>query len=297
MSVIRFCLLILICVASSASAQTVIDLNNGGSVRSKTLHDYDSELKIKIEREDSIRYADCLKRAFSALHCDSLKEAKKYFNEALQLRPTAGGNYVIEQHLGEIAEVEGLLNEAEAHYTQALKVNPELHHVRSARAVVAVQLHHFEEARTDCNTLLSLSLKKEERIRLLFVRATALMGMRLNKEARSDLEELCFLAPKNENIPVMLALSLHDEGRSQEAIERLNAHLRINPENVEALALRAAIYSSQGLLDLALLDYNETLRLNPENADLYIERAACLEKLGKRASAEKDRLTARKLRR
>jgi Flp pilus assembly protein TadD len=123
------------------------------------------------------------------------------------------------------------------------------------------------------------------------------MGMRLNKEARSDLEELCFLAPKNENIPVMLALSLHDEGRSQEAIERLNAHLRINPENVEALALRAAIYSSQGLLDLALLDYNETLRLNPENADLYIERAACLEKLGKRASAEKDRLTARQLRR
>ena len=284
MPFIRFCLLLLLCAASSASAQTVIDLNNGGNLRSKTLRDYDREATAKAAREDSIRYADCLKRAFSALHCDSLAEAKKFFNEALTLRPTAEGNYIVEQHLGEIAEVEGLLNEAEAHYTKAL------------RAVVAVQLHHFSEARNDCDALLALTPQKEERLRLLFVRATAFMGMRLNKEARKDLEALSLLDPKNENVPIMFALLLHDEGRSQEAIERLNAHLRINPENGDALTLRASIYSDQNLHDLALLDYNEAIRLNPQSAALYLERAACLEKLGKRTAAEKDRLTARQLR-
>ena len=293
---LRLLLTLLIFAVISATAQTVIDLNNGGSVRSKTLRDYDREVAVKAAREDSVRYTDCLKRAFSALHCDSLSEAKRYFKEALALRPTAEGNYIVEQHLGEISEVEGLLGEAEQHYTNALKQNPELHHTRMARAVVAVQLRHFSEAKSDCDALLTLTPTKEERMRLLFVRATALMGLRLNKEARKDLETLCFLDPKNENAPVMLALSLHDEGRSQEAIEQLNRHLSVHPENVEAYALRGAIYEAQNLNELAALDYDEAIKRSPERADLYEERARCLEKLGKHTAAEKDRLAARKLR-
>ena len=293
---LRLLLTLLIFTVISATAQTVIDLNNGGSVRAKNLRDYDREMAVKAVREDSVRYTDCLKRAFSALHCDSLSEAKRYFKEALALRPTAEGNYIVEQHLGEISEVEGLLGEAEQHYTNALKQNPELHHTRMARAVVAVQLRHFSEAKTDCDALLTLTPTKEERMRLLFVRATALMGLRLNKEARKELETLCFLDPKNENAPVMLALSLHDEGRSQEAIEQLNRHLSVHPENVEAYALRGAVYEAQNLNELAALDYDEAIKRSPERADLYEERARCLEKLGKHTAAEKDRLAARKLR-
>lgn len=292
----RHLLLLLMCISTSAVAQTVIDLNKGGSVRSKTLSDYDKEAYIKATKADSVRYADCLKRAFSALHCDSLAEAKTFFKEALKLRPTADGNYIVEQHLGEIAEVEGHLNEAEKHYTQALKQKPDFHQIRMSRAVVSLQLHHFLEAKNDCDALLALTPTKEERTRVLFIRASALMGMRLNQEARKDLETLCLLDPKNENAPIMLALSLHDEGRSQEALERLTLHLGINKENVDALALRASIYGALKLHDLALLDYDEAIRLTPENAELYLERATCFEKLGKHSAAEKDRLKARKLR-
>ena len=296
MHIIRIFFLLLLFTASSMSAQTVIDLNNGGNVRSKTLRDYDREARLRGAQEDSIRYAECLKRAFSALHCDSLQEAKRNFLEALTLRPTAEGNYIIEQHLGEIAEVEGALLEAEAHYTKALKQKPDLHHVRYSRAAVAVQVHHFNEAKADCDLLLNLSPTKEERCKLLFIRATALMGLRLNHEARKDLESVCLLDPSNENAILMLALSLHDEGRSQEALERLNIHLKLNPQNIDALALRASILEALNLCDLALIDYDEAIRLSPDNADLYAERAGCLEKLGKKSAAEKDRLTARKLR-
>lgn len=289
-------LLCLMCFTTSIVAQTVIDLNNGGSVRAKTLNDYDKEAYIKSAKADSARYADCLKRAFSALHCDSLSEAKTYFKEALKLRPTAEGNYIVEQHLGEIAEVEGLLIEAEEHYTQALKQKPDFHRIRMARAVVALRLHHFAEAQNDCDALLALTPPKEERTRLLFIRASAFMGMRRGQEARKDLEALCLLDPTNENAPIMLALSLHDEGRSKEALERLTLHLGVNKENVDALALRATIYGALSLHDLALIDYDEAIRLTPENADLYLERASCLEKLGKRSAAQKDRLKARELR-
>lgn len=294
---LRHLFLLLTFMTTAATAQTVIDLDKGGSVRSKTLKDYDREAHIQAAKADSVRYADCLKRAFSALHCDSLSEAKKHFKEALQLRPTAEGNYIIELHLGEIAEVEGHLNEAEAHYTRALKQKPDLHRTRLARAVVELQLHHFMEAKNDCDALLNLAPTKEDRSRILFIRASALIGLRLNQEARKDLETLCLLDPKNENAPIMLALSLHEEGRSQEAIERLTLHLGINKENTDALALRASIYGALNLHDLALLDYDEAIRLTPESADLYLERAQCLERLGKRSLAEKDRLKARTLRR
>jgi tetratricopeptide (TPR) repeat protein len=296
MRTLRFIIILLMLSTLTAKAQTVIDLNNGGKVRNKTLRDYDREVEIKIAREDSIKYADCLKRAFSALHCDSLTEAKKFFQEALILRPKAEGNYIIEQHLGEIAEVEGDLLEAEAHYSKALKQRPDQHHIRYSRAAVAVQVHHFNEAKTDCDQLLNLSPTKEERCKLLFIRATALMGLRINHEARKDLETVCLLDPKNENAILMLALSLHDDGRSQEALERLNIHLRLNPENVDAITLRASILEALNLCDLALIDYDEAIRLAPDNADLYTERASCLEKLGKKSAAEKDLLMARKLR-
>ena len=286
----------LMCITTPLMAQTVIDLDNGGSVRAKTLNDYDREAHIKSAKADSVRYADCLKRAFSALHCDSLPEAKTFFQEALKLRPTAEGNYIVEQHLGEIAEVEGQLSEAERHYTQALKQKPDAHNIRTARAIARLRLHHFAESKNDCDALLALMPPKEERTRLLFIRASAFMGMRHSREASKDLEALCLLDPTNENAPIMLALSLHDEGRSKEALERLSLHLGVNKENVDALSLRATIYGALNLHDLALLDYDEAIRLTPENANLYLERAACLEKLGKRSAAEKDRLKARKLR-
>lgn len=288
-------LLLLPIITISASAQTIIDIDKGGNVRSKTLQDYDREAHNQAAKADSLHYADCLKRAFSALHCDSLTIAKKHFKEALQLRPKAEGNYIIEQHLGEIAEVEGRLDEAEQHYNAALRQKPELHHIRMARAVVELQLHHFMEAKNDCDALLNLTPTKEARTRLLFIRASALIGMRLNHEARQDLEALCLLDPKNENAPIMLALSLHEEGRSQEAIERLTHHISVNMGNVDALALRATIYSALNLHDLALLDYDAAIHLAPQSAALYIERAQCLEQLGKHSLAEKDRLKARTL--
>ena len=293
---IRLFLMLLLFSTRETHAQTIIDLNNGGKVHAKALDDYDRKPEWKPEAKDSIEYADCLKRAFSALHCDSLAEAKHYFKSALKLQPTAKGNYIIELHLGNIFEVEEAYGEAEKHYTNALKLNPDLQQARMSRAAVAVQLYHFNEAKSDCDILLSQSPAKEHRSRLLFIRATALMGLRLNHEARKDLETLCILEPKNENAPIMLALSLHDEGRSQEALERLNIHLRTNPENSDALALRGSIHEALNLHDLALLDYDEAIRLDSTNASLYLERANCLEKLGKKSAAEKDRMTARSIR-
>ena len=109
---IHLFLMLLLFSTRESHAQTIIDLNNGGKVHAKALDDYDRKPEWKPEAKDSIEYADCLKRAFSALHCDSLAEAKHYFKSALKLQPTAKGNYIIELHLGNISEVEEAYDEA-----------------------------------------------------------------------------------------------------------------------------------------------------------------------------------------
>ena len=69
---IRLFLMLLLFSTRETHAQTIIDLNNGGKVHAKALCDYDRKVDWNVEAKDSIEYADCLKRAFSALHCDSL---------------------------------------------------------------------------------------------------------------------------------------------------------------------------------------------------------------------------------
>lgn len=70
---------------NTLKSQTVIDLGRGGGVRSKTIDDYtrDQENIRKRQAADSVAYSDCLRRALSALHTDSLAQARKLFEEVL----------------------------------------------------------------------------------------------------------------------------------------------------------------------------------------------------------------------
>ena len=97
-----FGLILLASIPQMVTAQTIIPLERGkGGVRSKTVDDYKEELNmVERQRNDSIQYVDNLRRAFNALHVDSLTEAELLFKEALKLRPTAPGNHIIKYNLG-----------------------------------------------------------------------------------------------------------------------------------------------------------------------------------------------------
>ncbi|MBO5699301.1 MAG: tetratricopeptide repeat protein [Bacteroidaceae bacterium] len=276
------------------SAQTVIEMDKGGLVRNKTLRDYDREIQLEETKNDSLKYVDCLTRAFNALHVDSLNEARVYFQEALTLRPQAPGNYLVKKHLAEINEAQGDFKGASVLYSEILKERPEMHQVRVARAAVNVQQRFYQEALADCDYLIKLNhaLSAE---RLYFIRATALMGLRLHREARKDFESVILLNPDNLNAPILLAISLHDDGQHQEALNRLNLHLQNHPENVDALVLRANFFMELKSYDAALRDLTEAIHLAPQRPDIYAERAVCYDHLKNTEAARADRLMVGKL--
>lgn len=51
----------------------------------------------------------------------------------------------------------------------------------------------------------------------------------------------------------------------EEAIEILNAHITVHPDDEEALTLRGIKYWSAGKPNLAIADYLAAIRINPES--------------------------------
>ena len=68
---LRYIYIIVLFIAPmiSSFAQTIIDLERGGLVRSKNVEDYRKQdpYLVKKQREDSIAYNDCLNRALNAM--------------------------------------------------------------------------------------------------------------------------------------------------------------------------------------------------------------------------------------
>lgn len=286
-------LLILAVTAGGLQAQTIIDLKPGGGVRAKTMDDYKDEMKMAERlREDSLTYVDNLRRAFNALHTDSLNQAEALLNEALKLRPHAPGNHVVRYNLAQIARARGQWKQALEQYNELLKHYPDYTDVRLARAELNLQLGKDAEAVTDANVLLAperrtlLSAQMQERCR--FIRAAARYQMHLYAEARTDLHQLLKDDPTNEGAQVLEALILQKIGRPNEALDRLNLIVAAHPKSMEALTARAGVHTELGMHGPARADYDALIALNPNDSNLYIERARVLISLEELSAARRD---------
>ncbi len=268
-----YTLMFMLC-ALSAAAQTVIDLKKGGKVHGKDLTELEhSSLEKERQQRDSLKYNDYLTRGFNALSVDSLDEAEEAFRKALKLRPGAAGSEIVRFNNAQIEMPRGRLPQAVRTLTEALKINPDYHQARRLRAIVESELSHYDEVLADCRALLlagSCEVKREE---ILFLRASAYMGLRQFVNARADLEEMQRIEVGNENAALLLALTYDAEGRTKEALERINILLQAKPDYTEGYLARADIEYRIGALLAARADYDRAIELNPNRAQSYAERA------------------------
>lgn len=271
-------------------SQTVIDLGRGGGVRSKTIDDYtrDQENIRKRQAADSVAYTDCLRRALSALHTDSLAEARKLFEEALRLRPLSPSNYVVRRSLGRIHLAEGNYGKAAELLTAVLKEKPDEAEARMDRATAYLELNNPQEAEKDCNILIEGNLLPDQLTRLHFIRGAARMRQKLYAPARSDFETCLRLESNFTGAALLLVSVYEEENRPHEALERLNLFVEAHPENADGLIMRARLEEKEGMDDAARADYDKALRLRPRDGSLYVARAEVLLRLGARGSARKD---------
>ncbi|MGN0085926.1 MAG: tetratricopeptide repeat protein [Alloprevotella sp.] len=269
------------------SAQTVIDLSGGDGLHAKTLRDYDRRHEAERLRADSVAYADCLTRAFNALHTDSLEAAETAFRRALKLRPHAPGNYVLRTQLARLSLATGRPQEAVAQLNEVLASRPEDVEVRSLRATALLQCARYADAASDCDVLLR-DCRDSLRSRLLFIRASALMGQKLYTQARQSLDELLAAAPANENAALLYVVNLRCDGRPREAAERLDLYLSAHPGSTDALLLRAEWEMDGQHYELAAADYDAVIAKQPQVAENYVARALCRLAMKQKVAARRD---------
>lgn len=289
-----FLLLLLALSASALSAQTIIELKPGGTVRAKDLDDYKADDPKPVERlrEDSLTYVDNLRRGFNALHSDSLREARRLFTEALRLRPTAPGNHIIYYNLALLDIAEGKVREAAESLTEILNHTPDYYDARLARAQANLRLKRSREAIEDARTLIDRSRASDVPQDIVdqarFVRAAARYEARLYPEARTDLESILRDQPENLNALVLHSLTLYRMGQPKEALNRLNLIVSAHPDDVDALATRAEVEAELEMNAPARADYDALIRLEPNEPSHHIGRARMLIRLDEKAAARRD---------
>ena len=279
-------------------AQTIIPLERGKvGVRAKNIEDYKNDMKMAERlRDDSLLYVDNLRRAFNALHTDSLAQAERLFNEALKLRPTAPGNHIIRYNLGLVDMARGNNVEAIKKLTDIIKTYPNYFDARLARAEAYLQLGRTNEAIDDAQQLLEkqhldgMTADIAERAR--FVRAAARYQLRLYTDAHADLQTIMGDNPQNVNAQVLDALTLQHMGRPKEALNRLNLIVEAHPHHIDAISTRAAVEAEPNLTAMARADYDTLIKLQPNESSYYIERAKMLIRLGEKKAARNDLDTA-----
>lgn len=62
-------------------------------------------------------------------------------------------------------------------------------------------------------------------------------------------------------------------GNYDEAIDKLNEAIRLNPKDPRAYRLRANVYFAQGNFVKALSDFDQVVKLSPNDATAYTDRA------------------------
>lgn len=281
---------LLMALVFEASAQIVVDLKKGATtVRAKTLADYEAEQrKNVVTNADTIKYKDCLRRALNALFDDSLKTARKLFEESLRIYPDAPSRFIVRHNLGKIDMAEGKLKNAIVTFSDILRSHPENHSVRLDRATAYLGNSEPQGAINDCDVLLKVNGLDSLHERLYFIRGAAEMQLRLIPAAKMDMENVLKMNPQNESAVLLYVMILEKDNRKREAAERLDAFISAHPKNLDALLMRADRYADEGRDDLARYDYDLAVERFPSDARSYISRANWYKSIGNEKAAKKD---------
>lgn len=278
-------LLLLFGTASLAGAQTVIDLNRGRVESAKVqpnLHPNPfnkSRIMARdkaLAQEDARIYGECLQSAFQYLALDSLGKAQRKFEEALRLQPKAAGNYLIHDQLGRIFFTRNQPKDAVRAFSEALRLHPEATETRWLRANAHSVLEQWEAVVEDCTTMLEQTAPGDtaQQHKVLLLRTDAYKHLQNYAKAEADLRAILAFAPNDVQAHLLMAMMQEQQGKTEEALLRLNILMERHPQLVAARLLHAQMAIEQEDYDVALDDYNAAIATTPNDGSLYVQRAA-----------------------
>jgi tetratricopeptide (TPR) repeat protein len=148
-----------------------------------------------------------------------------------------------QNNLGGVLAKTGKIEEAIAHYEQALRLNPD-----------------YAEAHYN----LGVTLQQVGQV----------------PEAIGHYEQALRLKPDDADAHCNLGVALEQDGRVQEAIQHYEQALRINPDYADAHCNLGVALEQDGRAQEAIQHYEQALRIKPDFAEAHYNLGVALEKLG-----------------
>jgi tetratricopeptide (TPR) repeat protein len=218
--------------------------------------------------------------------------AQAEMNEAIRLDPKSA---IAHNSIGFFHNTKGDYDRALAEINEAIRLEPKFGYAYKNRGLIYENKGTFDKALADFHTALNLDPGKQERLgrdaaqgieRVQQKLATPGGGSRPAPTASTDDQATCFRgAAGDENAAACTrliesgGLSVSElartfrqranvstrKGNFDAAMADLNESLRLEPNNVDARALRAGGYVGKGDYDRALADLKEARRLDPKS--------------------------------
>ena len=208
-----------------------------------------------------------------------LDEAIAHYQQALEIDP---GCAEAHHNLGGALREQGKLGEAIAHYRQALEIDPKhaQSHYNLGSALEAAG--RTDEAITHYQEALRLKPDYADVHNNL---GSVLLAAGKTGQALEHYEQALRLEPDSAKAHNNLGLALGTAGRTGEAIEHLNQALRSRPDDATMHYNLANVLSGAGKNNEAIEQFQEALRLQPDYVDAHNNLAVTLSAVGRTGEA------------
>ncbi len=179
-------------------------------------------------------------------------------------------NYVAHVNLGSVLFDEGKTDEAISHFSEAIRIMPNLVLSYDKRGVALAKAGRYEQAIEDLNEAIRL---RPDYDNAYYNRGTLYQGLGHYQPALDDLSEAIRLKPDHLAAYFNRGGVYISLGRYQQAIDDLSKVISLDPASFDAYNNRGCIYLKLGRHQQAFEDYNKAISLKPDYADAWNNRA------------------------
>ena len=209
-----------------------------------------------------------------------MAEAQAQFEAALALDPNSDFALF---HRGLTLESQSRWAAAIASYQQALELSPGNVDYSCALANAYVKSGNVNLALT---TLQPLTAAQADSALLWYTLGVVYSHRQETPAAIEAFQQALRLNPRNDDARKLLALSLIDASRFQDAEPLANDLIARSPNDSEYRYLRASIYRGEGRFQAAAVDLRKAALRKPDDFDIEYNLGFCLAHLGQNSEAE-----------
>ena len=204
-----------------------------------------------------------------------MDQALAHYAEALRLNPDLADTH---NNLGMALAAQGKMDQAMAQYAEALRLKPGLARAHNNLGLALAGQGKMDQAMAQYAE--ALRLKPD------FAGAHNNLGLALAAQGKMDqavaqYAEALRLQPDLAKVHNNLGLALAAQGKMDQAMAQYAEALRLDPDYAEAHNSLGLALAAQGKMDEAVAQYAEALRLNPDLAETQNNLGVALAKQGK----------------